>query len=736
MPLIVLAYLALLAGMLAGLHGQVVPVLLLAAAGIGWAVLRRAVVPLAAALLLGAGAVAAAAAREHDARCRRMGAGRARLEVELSTAAHPRGIARGTWHYGACRVPATIEVSKGSAPAGALAALEATVRVGQRGLVLRDARILHAGPAATLVRWRAAVGARIDSLFAGDAPLARALIIAEQGSLPPRLRDQYADAGLVHLLSVSGLHVAIVAGAVALILAALRVPRAMATIAGALLTAAYVVLIGMPPAALRAGTMLAAMALGRLLQRPVSPWALLALGAMLPLHDPRVAGDLGYQLSVAGMSAVIASGAVDRRLLAHRLDGWRRTLTADLVTALLAALVTGPLVAAAFGRLSLISPLANLVAAPVVAFAQPALFLAVLLSPLDALAPVVAEGARVPLALLEWVATHAAAVPHAAVPVNPRSVVALLLLAAGFAIVAACAMRRPWPALVLALAAAAGACWIPSRGSGEAELHVLDVGQGDALAIRTMRGRWILVDAGPSWEGGDAGRAKVVPYLRRLGGDVALLILSHPHADHAGGAASVMRALRPAKFLDAGFPFETPPYLAALALADSIGMPYRQARRGDRFIVDEVAVDILAPDEAMLDAADGPNNASIVARIQVGTVRFLLTGDAERQEEGWLVSEGRDLRADVLKAGHHGSRTSSAPFLLDAVRPRLALVSVGALNRYGHPSPEVVHELARRQAVVMRTDAAGTIVVRTDGFRIRAETGEDSWELSRGSWRE
>lgn len=721
--------------MLAGLSSYTAAALGGAAVGLVVALVRRAPVIGAAAALVAAGAIAASGAAANDTHCRRRGGTRAVWSADLVTDARPRSIARATWSHAGCRAVLIIAVERGSAQAGSRVRIEGSATPGQRAIIVRDAQVAVESGARLLPRWRAGIGRRIDRLFGTDAPLVRALLIAEQGALPPTLRDQYSDAGLIHLLSVSGLHVAIVAGAVQLLLSVLRFRPAVASISGALLTALYVVLIGAPPAAVRSGGMLAALALGKVLQRPVSPWALLAIGALIPLRDPRVAGDLGYQLSVAGMAAVICAGSINRRFLAGRLAGIRRKLAAELTTAVLAAAITGPLVAAVFGRLSLISPFANLLAAPLIAVAQPALFLALALSPLEGAARLVADGARVPLALLERVAVTASSVPYAAVAVAPRSAVVVCLLLAGAACIVACAGTRPWRALTMATAAVAAAIWWPQRGSGLTELHMLDVGQGDAIAVRTARGRWLVVDAGRAWEGGDAGRSTVVPYIRRRGGDVAAFVLSHPHMDHAGGAATVLRTLRPRVFLDPSFEGDASAYRASLSAASDANVAWRRAVAGDRLVIDELTIDVLAPDSAWLDEVSDPNDASVILGVTVGSVRFLLTGDAEAGAERRLLDRGADVRADILKAGHHGSATSSSPDLLDAVKPRLALMSVGALNRYGHPGPEVVHALMRRRAIVLRTDVHGAIVVRTNGRVITVETEDETWDLPPARWK-
>ncbi|MGH7655820.1 MAG: DNA internalization-related competence protein ComEC/Rec2 [Gemmatimonadaceae bacterium] len=589
-------------------------------------------------------------------------------------------------------------------------------------------------PATPLDAWRLRAGARIDTLFGGDAPLVRALLIADMRAIPPEMRDRFAAAGLVHILSISGLHVAIIAGAVLLAFEAARVPRAHARWGALGVTAVYVAAIGAPPPALRSAAMLAVVTLSRSLDRPVSPWAVLALGAAIPLYDPRTAADIGWQLSVAGFAALIAAGIWSKRQLPPDLRGWRRALARDLVVSVLATVVTAPLVVWWFGRLSLVAPLTNIAASPVIALLQPMLFLALAVAHWHAPAQFIALAAHPVLFALDRVAAIGAAVPFGSLQVAPTLGATCACGVAALALLVAAATRphAAGRALVCAaLGTTAAIWWIAApAGSGLMELHLIDVGQGDAIAIRTPRGHWMLVDAGREWSGGDAGRSTVVPYLRRFGGDLALFVLSHPHADHVGGAESVLRALHPPAYRDGAFAGGSDPYRRSLVAAGALGTRWSRVHPGDSLAVDGVSVTFLAPDSAWTAQLHDPNLASTVMLVQYDGVRFLLTGDAEAPEEAWLVAHARgDLHADVLKVGHHGSPTSSSDAFLDAVHPRLALVSVGAGNSYGHPSSEVMRDLTERGATVLRTDQLGTIVVRTDGRTLRVAAGGRTWAV-------
>jgi competence protein ComEC len=212
----------------------------------------------------------------------------------------------------------------------------------------------------------------------------------------------------------------------------------------------YVAMIGSPAPAVRSGVMLTVSAASRALQRPTSRWAALAVGAFVPLLlDPRVVLDLGYQLSVGGIAGLIGSSALVRRIFPDDIDGWRRRLASGLVASGVATLVSAPLVAWSFGRVSLIAPLTNLVADPIIGLAQPMLFFALVLSPLPSVARFVADAAHPLLAAFDGVARTGAAVPCAAVAFQPTAVAATLAGVASAATLCACVSRFPArPALV------------------------------------------------------------------------------------------------------------------------------------------------------------------------------------------------------------------------------------------------------------------------------------------------
>jgi competence protein ComEC len=585
-------------------------------------------------------------------------------------------------------------------------------------------------------RARTRSGAAIDRLYPRHRALVRALLIADQRDIERAVRDTFADSGLVHMLSVSGLHVAIIFAAIQLALAIARLSPAVVAGGALTFTAAYVALIGAPAPAIRAAVMLGAGAVARAIQRPTSAWAVVALGGLLPLAHPDTVRDLGYQLSMAGIVGLVAAGSANHNWLPSRWTGWRRTLAANTLTTTLACVATLPISAQAFGRTSLVAPLSNLAMAPLVTLLQPALFLSLALAPLDAAARLVADAASLLMDVFMRTAEWLARIPHATLELGFTPLAAMALYASCIAVLVAALSRHAGRAGVVALGAALVLVWEPLLPFARAvELHMIDVGQGDAFALRARDGSWVLFDAGDAWRTGDAGERMVLPYLKRRGGSVRAVIVSHAHADHAGGVATVLRRTPPRALLDGGYATASGSYRSALLAAQRHGVRWWRVKPGDSLVVDGATIRILAPDSAWAAALGNPNEASVVARIEIGPWRALMTGDAEHAEEEWLLrNAGPDaLRSDVLKVAHHGSATSSTPALLNAVRPRVALISVGDGNTYGHPNPGTVARLEARQTHVLRSDRDGSVLLRFDGQRLTVRTTEDRWDYFKAS---
>jgi competence protein ComEC len=497
-----------------------------------------------------------------------------------------------------------------------------------------------------------------------------------------------------------------------------------------------VLFLGAPHAAARAALQLLALTMVRSLQRPAEPLTLLAAcGLVIAMADPLAPLDAGFQLSFAGIYGLIAWR---RGLMARLPEAWPRWIRDSLAAGTAATLATSPIAALQFGTIAPIAIPANLLAVPLCGMAVPALAMALAVDAMSTTAAAfLAGGAAALLGGLRLTAAWAAAVPGGHAAVSRHEVLALLAAAAGAVLAvrslrtrdARTPSRRDGPTgarrqrVRLRRIAAAGTvaavlcAWPPlvrRAGDGSVAIHAIDVGQGDALAIRTPAGRWILVDTGPRTDRFDAGRARVVPFLLEHGArTIDVLILTHPDADHIGGAEAVFEALDVRTVVDPAIAAGKPMYLATLTAGASERARWLAAREGRVLRIDDVDLEFLAPTDASLDAPGDANDYSVVFRLGFGRFGALFLGDAPVSVEEEIIGvRGRSVAADVLKVGHHGSATSTGDSLLAAVAPRAALLSVGLRNRYGHPNAGVMARLSRHGVRVLRTDRQGSLTVR------------------------
>ena len=594
---------------------------------------------------------------------------------------------------------------------------DAAVRA-RRGGVGASARAVHPAlavrlperegwrPLARLHALRARAGGRLSALGRGG-DLLRALALGDQGALPDATREACAALGLSHLLSVSGLHLALLAalafGVARRVLArsaalAARCDVRRPALALAIACAgAYALLAGGAVPVRRSMVLLAALALSVATRRRAAwPTPLAAASVAILAVEPQAIFDPGAQLSFAGSAALAAAIARPPGAAAGRV---RRLLEEGLRTSATATLATAPLAALHFGRSAPLALLANAVAVPWTGWVLlPGALLATAVAGAPAAAPLepvlralalVADGS---LAACEAVALRVGTAAGGAPPCGLALVAALGLSALGLR--AATTAGRAGAALALgALLAVAP----PARVAPDPTRVVfLDVGQGDAVLVQSARAA-VLVDGGGSpAAGSDVGRRTVLPALRALGvRGLDLVAVSHGDLDHRGGIPAVLRGLPVREVWIPHGALADPAFGEIRRAARDGGARLRERGAGSRALeLPGLAVAPLWPPRAGSGASD--NDRSLVLRIDADGRRVLLPGDLESAGEAELLASGADLRADVLKLGHHGSRTSSTAAWLAAVDPGVAVASAPCNGRFAMPHAEVV---ARAHAV-------------------------------------
>ncbi|HEY4231780.1 MAG TPA: ComEC/Rec2 family competence protein [Thermoanaerobaculia bacterium] len=534
-------------------------------------------------------------------------------------------------------------------------------------------------------------------------PLA-ALLLGRTSELDRGLVARFRRGGLYHLLVVSGLHVLLAVGLAGFLLERFRVEgkRRDAMLLGAV--ALFVLVGGANPPAVRAGIVVGVFLMTRLLERPVTGAQAVGLSACaLLLASPRQVFSVGTVLTFAAVLGI----ASFVEPIAAALPSRPRWLFSGLAASLAAQCATAPVLLWRFNLVAaaawLTAPLAIPLSAALIALGGLVLLLDAAGLPWVAAPPagLFASG----VSILEWTADRAAGAAFLR-PTPPLGGV----LAVGALLVVAARTRgrlRAWSA------AGAGAAFLflalrpGPRGPAEGfSIEALDVGQGDAILLR-WKDRAILVDGGGPFDAvsTDFGRTRVIPKLLDRGVTrLDAVLLTHPHPDHALGLFAVVDELPVARLLRSSGDDEGDLSTRLEAVAGSRRVPVRMLVDGDALAWPEGARLTVLHSGGRRRKTDAVNNQSVVAIFERDGRSALLTGDAGAPTEAELAAAGALTPVDVLKVGHHGSRTSTSAALLEGIRPRVALLSCGRGNRFGHPAPDTLATLARFCVPVLRTD--------------------------------
>lgn len=567
---------------------------------------------------------------------------------------------------------------------------------------------------------RDALGEPAASVVAGE-------LWGERAALPPALRTEFQETGTVHVLVTAGLHVGAIAACSLAFALLLTVPRAAACAITIVIIWCFVVWSGAQLPATRAAVMATAALAARGCGRASLSWNALALAALaIVLLRPASVASPSFALSFSCVAAIFAYAGPLERWIEERIALPHHVREA-VVLSIATQIGVWPLSAAIFLQITPYGVIANVAVVPFVAItmALGAAQLALAWS-----GPLAHACANLNSWILAWtlsVVGTLSALPDAAIPMTPPPAWCIALYD-GALVAAPWLWKRGAQTLTSAaiLVAIGLVLWPPRHDDRILRVTVLDVGQADAIVLQTPAGHTLLIDAGGRLERGAqgddsvaerVGERTVVPFLLRHGiHAVDAVIVSHPHGDHAGGVAPVLRHLRVAQIADGGQRYGGHAFVDAMATARAQNVPVLYPRAGMQWQTnDGVLLRFVGPSLPFIGGRNAINSNSIAFLLTYGAFRMLFTGDAGSESEGRFLSEGIDVHADVLKVGHHGSAYGSSPEFIAAVRPRYAIISVGRHNLFGHPAPSTLNTLERFRARVYRTDRDGAVTVVSDG---------------------
>lgn len=583
-----------------------------------------------------------------------------------------------------------------------------------------------------LANWQAEIIRALQKVMpVNDAAILTAVLFGGYQGINKNVIADFAATGLIHILSVSGAHIALVAGLIRWLGSQMRLGTWTTTVVAILAIVFYAIMSGLTPPVVRSMIMGIISLLAVLIQRDSYAPAALAVTALgMLVYQPLLLYDISFQLSFAATAGLVF---LYQRIFEYlsKLPSW---LAGPLAVTLSAQLGVLPIIAWYFNSFSLISFVANILVLPIV---EIVIILGLAGIILYVFVPTVGNVVFVVSSLLIGIVVMLtallAAVPCSSVYIPsiglPGSTVYYLLLAWFFgwrplSVPGPKRLVRQYPKICIitvffVVALMAAYIWYPRPLS----VHFIDVGQGDATLIVTPRGKAVVVDTGGSISGSsfDIGERVVAPYLKHYGvTTVDYLILTHGHQDHAGGAAGVATNVRVNKIM---LPREEYSQAVQALIQTKQASDIIPTYTGQTFLLDGVTFSI---DHAVGENDSGKivsgNEVSSVVRISYGQHSFLITGDLDAKGEEMLLANNGVKSCTVLKVGHHGSKTSTTVPFLEAVNPDYAVISVGYANRFGHPHPETVKRLLDRNTVIYRTDTHGAIIFTSDGKKIEVNT--------------
>jgi competence protein ComEC len=561
------------------------------------------------------------------------------------------------------------------------------------------------------------------------ASFLKGIIFGYRADIASDVKQSFMDTGTIHILAVSGSNVAFVAFIFFSVLGFFRLPRNAASGMAILGLIAYMLITGSSASVVRATVMAIVLLCGTLLERKADLYNSMSVAALILLFwNTNTLFDVGFQLSFAAVISIVYFYPRLELLIKKIPERFEKIKGVDAIlklfaVSLAAQLGTVPFTAYYFGRVSIISLVANI---PVVPISGLNTFIGaaeIMLYPISPwIAKLYAEANDFLVWFLLGFVKVAASVPFAYIEAWHFTAVFIIgyyILIIGLFNVNLPRVRAWLLIIVLALGNYGLYSNIWSLTHPKCTVSVIDVGQGDAILIEFPNGKRMLIDAGPLSQKFDAGERTVVPFLKRNGiSTLDYLLITHSHSDHIGGAGSVLKLLSVDTIMMASLATGNHEVKDVLDIAEARHTGIRLVRAGNQIQIDSNArVYVLHPDSNHT-AEKNLNNSSVVLKIVYGNASIMLVGDAEVETEQRMMRRyGAFLSNDILKAGHHGSITSTSEEFLKLVRPQIALISVGYHNKFRHPSPFTLWRLKFHSVEIKRTDNLGAIVLESDGMK-------------------
>lgn len=532
-------------------------------------------------------------------------------------------------------------------------------------------------------------------------------------NIPGEIMKAVKNSGVAHALAVSGLHTGVIYAALELIFYRLGVSRKLSFVIESIVIVFYSFMAGLSSSVVRAAIMIMVFMLSKVVGRENDSLNSLCFSAViLLLINPLTLFSVSFQLSYAAVIGIILFYAPLKRLL----EPLHKYFTESIAVMVSAQLVVGPVLAYHFYNISLVGFITNLLVVPLVSL----ILISGLISGIIGLIfePLGAFFVKCPgflLNIVEKIVLISSRGPFATIIVPAMPIISTFLYFISLALVfdlipftdESHLKHKKAYAIVLIVIAILPAIW----RFGTFEVTFIDVGQGDSILIQTKGKKVILVDGGgiPSYSNSDfdTGEDIILPLLYSKGiNQIDLVVFTHFDDDHAKGLLSILKSMK-VKHIIYGLPEDCGAFNEMLEITQRKRIKTMQVGRGDSFMVDGAVFEVLHPVKD--EPHSSGNDNSVVLKMSYNGVSFLFTGDLEYEGERSLISSGSDIKACVLKIGHHGSSTSTSEEFLSKVNPLYGVITVGADNNFGHPSPQVIDLLKERGITVFRTDINGAV---------------------------